>query len=182
MGVARLFRMTQRFAMATLYYSIRQSSLISSTASECSWQYVNCGYSGYKVDSLFLEKGSGSGGAIPREIELLASLSTLMAIDNVISSTIPTELGKLTALSHLMLSFNDLTGTIPTELGELTRLYDLSLDYNELRGTIPTELSRLTNLGNLDLEENLLTGTFPSAMCDINLIRLPDEVTCTCCV
>jgi hypothetical protein len=67
-----LIRMTQRFALATLFHSVSRSSQISSTTSECLWDSVQNCDSDYEVVAL---DPDGYGGTIPREIGLLTRLT-----------------------------------------------------------------------------------------------------------
>jgi hypothetical protein len=204
----RLFRMTQRFALATLLYSSDGVGGIDPTASECDWfDNVTCG-EGSRVDVLGV---IGTGGTIPREIALLSSLTslsldqnqrtstiptelgllsglTLLSLGrNQLTSTIPTELGRLTSLTYLGLYSTQLTSSIPTELGLLTELESLYLQQNRLGSTIPTELGRLSLLQHLWLDGNQLVGIFPTALCQYPKYESGSPkvdcaaVSCTCC-
>jgi hypothetical protein len=204
----RLFRMKQRFALATLFYSVNIPWWVNSSISECDWRPSGClGNTMPRVTGL---QPNGNGGRIPREIGLLESLTHLELAEDQLTSSIPTELGLLTALTALYLNTNQLTSRIPTELGLLTQLtfltlrnnsltstiptelgllaglnYALVLDANQLTSTIPTELGQLTALTYLYLQDNDLSGTFPSAMCQFPYVIRPlvdcDEVVCGCC-
>jgi hypothetical protein len=103
--------MTQRFALATLLYSINVSSSVSATSSECDWFL----YIDWTADSRIVSLGGpgGKGGTIPREVGLLTELTSLYFYENQLTSTLPTELGLLTGLTSLYLYFNQLTSAIP---------------------------------------------------------------------
>jgi Leucine-rich repeat (LRR) protein len=155
-----LFRMTQRFALATMLYSINGAGQVQPTVSECEWSNVTCAADS-RVDSLDL---GGNGGTIPREIGLLTALDRLSLYRNQLTSTIPTELGLLVDLKFLNIARNFLTSAIPTELGKLTKLTVFALAHNQLDSTIPTELGMLTGLTELAVFENVLTSTLPTEL------------------
>jgi hypothetical protein len=157
----RLFRMMQRFALATLWHASDGVDSFDPTASECLWFYNVACVDGSTVDHL---GPIGTGGTIPREVALLTSLTELTLNQNQRASTIPTELGLLTRLAVLNLGRNQLTSTIPTELGRLSLLEQLWVDENLLVGTFPTAMCRLPNYDS----------TSPRVDCA--------EVSCTCCI
>lgn len=68
-----------------------------------------------------------SEGAVPSELGLMTTLTSLDITSNTFSGTLPTELGLLTRLTLLGLHMNSLVGTLPTELGQLTFLKELSV-------------------------------------------------------
>jgi U-box domain len=145
---ARLFRMRQRFAMATLFFSLGLESSVGATESECEWgskSKITC-----IGDSLVTEINTfvpeDHGGPIPREIGFLTTLTLLNMSLNSLTSSIPTELGHLSALTSLSLYNNSLTSSIPAELGRLNALVHLDLYGNSLASSIPTELGSLTAL------------------------------------
>jgi Leucine-rich repeat (LRR) protein len=159
-----LFRMTQRFALATLLYSMNLASLVKSTISECHWSNVTC-TADSRVTTLALE---GNGGTVPREVGLLTGLTSLVIDGNYpesyLTSTIPTELGQLTGLLYLSIFYGELTSMIPTELGLLFQLASLILSWNQLTSSIPTELGQLVGLTHLDLSSNQLSSPIPTEL------------------
>lgn len=116
--------------------------------------------------------------ALPPEIGLLTSLTSLIIEDAILQGTLPSELGLLTKLQELSLSSGNredncrlgygpclvLTSTIPSEIGGLTDLKSLNLADHSFSGIVPTELGRLRNLETLHLERNCLTGILPNEM------------------
>jgi Leucine-rich repeat (LRR) protein len=202
----QLFRMTQRFAMATFFYSLGLGSWIESTVSECLWGNATCSSDSEVIALMPAVAVNGGGGALPREIGLLTNLASLDLNFENVSSSIPTEVGQLSALTYLDIYANDLTSTIPTELGqlkaletlylgenrlsssvptELGQLSDLKFAYlhsNALTSTIPVELGALSNLFALALNGNQLVGSVPSELCHIAAIVVDcSEVSCDCC-
>jgi hypothetical protein len=163
-----LVRMTQRFALATLFYATNGGSSwlnkigwLDPSLSECSWYGCICTGEVENPHSVNLSSNVLSG-TLPREISLLTDLEEFILKNNQIDGAIPTDLGLLTKLEKLNLESNGLTGPIPTELGLLTNLTLLSLAVNALTDHIPTELGGLTNLSELYLNDNQLTGTIPT--------------------
>jgi U-box domain len=165
----RIFRMTQRFAVATLLYSLGRDSWIEATVSECEWgnptsgRNVKCN-ADLRVVVLAFQRAGVRDGSIPREIGLLTNLTSLDLFDNSLSSSAPTELGQLSALTYLDLHSNKLNSSIPTELGQLSALAVLRLDSNLLTAVIPTELGQLSALALLRLDSNLLTAAIPTEL------------------
>jgi Leucine-rich repeat (LRR) protein len=166
----RLFRMTQRFALATVFYSINKGNQVKSTISECEWdQQVKCTVN----SSAASVAPEGFGGTLPREIGLLTSLTDIdLYWYKGLTSTIPTELGLLTRLSFLRLgAHDDLTSAIPTELGRLTRLTLLSIAGTSINSTIPTEFGLLRRLATLSLATNQLTSAIPTEIGRLSLLQ-----------
>jgi Leucine-rich repeat (LRR) protein len=171
----RLFRMTQRFALATVCGSLGFWDVVNSTGSECQWidGQVDCNADS-KISLVDLEF-SPIRGTIPRETGLLTNLRRLaLASNQLTSSSIPTELGQLVMLSDLDLASNQLTSSIPTEVGSLTRLKRLSLSNNALTSTIPIEVGQLSALDNINLNTNQLTSKIPTELGKLVLLSSVD--------
>jgi hypothetical protein len=122
-------RMVQRFALASLYYSLDiasehwwihpealgNGSWLNKTKHECGWNMneIKCGVQ--EVVGLDLA-GSSLSGPLPIELGLLSQLTSLDLHANKMTGSIPVELGRLTNLSKLNLQDNKLTGSIPPSL------------------------------------------------------------------
>jgi Leucine rich repeat/U-box domain len=173
----RLFRMTQRFAVATLLYSLGRDSWVEATVSECEWgnptsgRNVKCN-ADLGVVLLDLKSAGVRDGSIPREIGLLTNLASLDLFDNSLSSSAPTELGQLSALTYLDLHSNKLNSSIPTELVQLSALALLRLDSNFLTALIPTELGRLSGLKYFDLGTNKLASSIPTELGQLSAVTV----------
>jgi U-box domain len=198
----RLLRMTQRFALATVLYSLGLDNWVGSTVSECNWgrsaggnvtcnansevEFLDLGDAGSDSSTspfpremallthlTYLGNGFNSlTGSIPTELGQLSALEYLGLFGNSLTSSIPTELGRLSALTFLGLSYNSLSSSIPTELGQLSALTYLHLYNNSLTSSIPTDLERLSHLDRLWLYGNRLSGEIPNALCSASSIKV----------
>ncbi|CAL4964685.1 unnamed protein product [Urochloa decumbens] len=114
------------------------------------------------LETLEFRTNPGLGGAIPASLGRLASLQSMVLVENNLTGGIPAELGALAKLRRLVISGNyGLSGPIPATLGALRGLLKMDLSNNFLQGSIPPSLGELKNLTLLDLRNNSLTGGFP---------------------
>lgn len=113
------------------------------------------------LETLEFRTNPGLNGAIPASLGRLASLQSLVLVENNLTGPVPAELGALSRLRRLVLSGNGLSGPIPATLGGLTGLLKMDLSSNLLQGSIPPELAGLRSLTLLDLRNNSLTGGLP---------------------
>ena len=161
-------RLVQRFALATLYYSMDGDNWDRGgwleSKNECAWNDNDfiCSQES-AVEGLRLFDDSLSG-RIPIELGLLTQLTFFSLYDNQLTGSIPSELGLLTQLLEVYLETNQLTGSLPSEFGLLNQPTRVGLSGNELTGFIPSELGFLTQLTRLDLYTNRLTGSIPSEL------------------
>jgi Leucine-rich repeat (LRR) protein len=177
-------RMTQQFALLTLFYSTSgegwtspwiNTTTTSSTAGgsmsdECQWTGIECDIN-RTVVRLVLES-SFLRGPVPPEIALLAQLADLnLASNNQVNGTLPSEIGALTRLTSLALSGDKLSGRLPTEVGKLTMLASLKLDNQYFTGPLPTEIGLLTRLTDLSLTRNQFTSSIPTEVGFLTLLN-----------
>ncbi|XP_062191613.1 piriformospora indica-insensitive protein 2-like isoform X2 [Phragmites australis] len=113
------------------------------------------------LETLEFRTNPGLTGAVPVSLGRLASLQSLVIVENNLTGIVPAELGALPKLRRLVLSGNRLSGPIPATLGGLRGLLKMDLSNNRLQGSIPPELGALKNLTLLDLRNNSLTGGLP---------------------
>ncbi|KXG32096.1 piriformospora indica-insensitive protein 2 isoform X2 [Sorghum bicolor] len=113
------------------------------------------------LETLEFRTNPGLTGGIPPSLGRLASLQSLVLVENNLTGPVPAELGALSRLRRLVLSGNGLSGPIPATLGGLTGLLKMDLSNNLLQGSIPPELAGLKSLTLLDLRNNSLTGGLP---------------------
>jgi hypothetical protein len=167
-----LHRMTQQFALATLYYATGGDNATGWSnqgewlvgADECGWLGCSCkrGQGSWVLQSLTL-RANGLAGPLPVELSLLNRAEILDLSENDLYGSIPADLGTIVSLQSVSLSNNSFTGTIESELFQLTGLSSLKLEYNQLTGTIASEIGQLTKLTALEIWTNEdLTGSLPT--------------------
>eukprot|EP00797_Seminavis_robusta_P000564 Sro1034_g233840.2 (557) ;mRNA; f:18722-20722 len=183
-----LWRLKQRFALATFYYSTRGDHWVKNQGwldwdtNECNWEQiysdwdpnaVYCGDAGQLV-SLQFWSANNLDGTMPPEISLLcSSLETLIFSGNhQLQGNMPTEVGLLTRLTSFSLSATHLSGTLPTELGQLRSLGRLLISGSDFDGTLPTELGNLSKLTVLLSDTVNISGSIPT-----EILRLSDLKT-----
>ena len=106
---------------------------------------------------------NGLSGELPRELEDLSELKSLVVRNNGVKGEIPEELGRLTKLRTLNISGTVVSGSIPSSLGDLQNLTTLYLTQNQLTGDIPLSLGNLSSLVYLSFASNKLTGEIPQS-------------------
>ncbi|CAB9515221.1 Leucine Rich Repeat [Seminavis robusta] len=179
-----VWRLKQRFALATFYYSTRGDHWVKNQGwldwdtNECNWAQIHpvpktrCGENGQLLSFKF---GSANNldGTIPPEISLLSeSMEKLSLSRNFqLKGNIPTEVGLLTRLTILTFSITHLSGTLPTELGQLLSLDELMISGSEFVGTLPTELGNLSNLTALGIQWADFSGSIPSEILGLSNLQ-----------
>jgi len=169
-------RKKQRFALATVHYSMYDTTKVAWLApetDECAnfaqlKIHVTCTMNDesdvHPITDITLDP-SGLVGILPPEIALLSSLASLEATQGDLTSTLPTEIGLLQNLANLDLSQNKLQGPLPSELGECAALTSLDVGFNQhMNGTLPTELNNLSHLKALKLASNSFAGRLPQEL------------------
>jgi len=167
------YRIKQRFALATCYYSmgVGDGGVVKGWLhdEECrevgdygtAWDGVGCTDDG-RVRALALD-GANLHGTIPNELSLLTSIENLIIKNNPgLLGKIPHTLGlHMTQIRQLGLYGNTLTGTVPKNIFRLSNLVYLNLSDNTLMGTINwEELSHhQKNLRRVMLQNNFLEGS-----------------------
>ena len=176
-------RLTQRFVLATLYFSANGEQWNDndgwlSDVDECNWStdvFDSC--TGQVYQYLILPERNLIG-TLPPEIGMLTLLVELDLGTNQLQSGIPTEIAFLSNLEALWLYGNRFDGMIPTELGTMSQLFILDLESNDLSNTIPAHLSKLALLTELWLNRNRLSGLFPewvSTLENLEVLYLSDN-------
>ncbi|KAL4204739.1 hypothetical protein AMTRI_Chr01g111360 [Amborella trichopoda] len=118
------------------------------------------------------------GGSIPKSIENLKKLTTLILAGCSFSGTIPDELGSLQELAFLALNTNKFTGRIPASLGKLSKLYWFDLADNQLTGGLPVSdginpgLDMLLNAKHFHFNQNQLSGLIPPKLFSSNMVLI----------
>jgi Leucine-rich repeat (LRR) protein len=164
----------QRFAMATLYYSLygdeaaaNETEWLNYDSHECLWggydrSYATCkaAFQGEEplVIGLYISP-VGLQGSLPPDIALLSRLKSIQGTNSNLNGVLPTELGLLQDLQTLSLKKHWIQGPVPSELGRCSSLLFLDLTSNFLGFQLPTELGLLTNLQSLVAPKNFFVGT-----------------------
>lgn len=166
-------RIRQRFALATMYYSmgVGDGGVLKGwlEGDECrfvgnygrAWDGIDCNEDG-KVRAIALD-AANLQGSIPPEISLLTDLENLIIKNNPnLVGEIPHEIGNsMSRLRQLGLYNNNLGGSIPKSIFKLSQLVYLNLAGNALRGEVNwEEISHYQKkLERLILHNNFLEGS-----------------------
>jgi len=161
-------QLTQRYALAALYFATGGSSwtrgwLSEGAASECTWWGVTC-LADNRVESIGASealRGNNLRGSLPPDIALLESLTFLDLSSNPeLRGSLPASIGNIRGLNTLVLASCGLAGTLPTSLGSLDQLIRLDLSSNSLTGPFPT-MSSARLLVIFQVAFNELSGPLP---------------------
>lgn len=183
------WRVIQRYALATFYYStggdskagwIRSDNWMSYDHHECTWYMTDpedvdshayfanpdldqsiC--SGERLQNLALVSNQLKGTLAP-ELYLLTDLKAMSFRSNKLSGSLSPHLASVANLVFLDVMNNEIRGSIPTELGLLHKMDGLFFINNQISGSIPTQLGELTSLRFLLADSNALTGPIPSQL------------------
>jgi Leucine-rich repeat (LRR) protein len=164
-----LERMTQRFALATLFYATGGDhwdgnvGWLNATSHECDWfmsasydMDLSCGLGDDSIVSLRLVRNS-LDGTIPSEVALLTSLSTLqLELNPVLGGVIPAALNSI-SLEEVQLNENGLTGTLPDFNPNITAFLAWE---NNLVGGLPSSYANWTRLDRFSVRSNTMSGRF----------------------
>ncbi|CAB9512657.1 Leucine Rich Repeat [Seminavis robusta] len=184
------WRLKQRFALTTFYYSTRgehwvnlRQGWLEWDSNECDWERqrwiliaqdakVACNDDGQLLSLQFFS-AINLDGTLPPEIFLLHdSLQILTLYSNLqLEGSIPTEVGLMTRLTSLLLSTTHLSGILPTELGQLQSLEKLLISGSKLVGTLPAELGNLSNLTDLGFDTVNFSGSIPTEILQLSNLK-----------
>ncbi|CAB9530728.1 LRR receptor-like serine threonine-protein kinase [Seminavis robusta] len=183
------WRLKQRFALATFYYStrgeywVKKHGWLAWDEDECTWEQVflsqrdtrefHCNNMG-EIKELSFERANNLHGTIPPELSLLGGSFQVLKFHQQLQleGTIPTEVGLLTKLTQITLGLTNIAGTLPTELGYLQCLDFLFSFNNQISGQIPSEIGKLGKLSSLILATLNLSGSVP-----VEIFQLPGLVS-----
>lgn len=160
----------QRYALAILYYSTQgelwlQTENWLTKAPVCTWSGILC----ENDDVLIVQLDDNQlQGILPRELELLTSLESLVINDNGLTGGIPFGLLSLTSIEA---GYNNFTGDLPTNMPKLKILI---MEHNELWGGNLTSLQSFSNLETLRLTNTSLTGQLPTELGVLNRLQHVD--------
>lgn len=162
-------RMTQRFALATVFYSTygdhwdQSAGWLNGTSHECDWfttssseKDSSCDPGDDSIVTLRLVQNS-LDGTIPSELALITSLRTLqLELNPFLNGTIPTAL-QSTPLTEVFLNENGLSGTLPEFNPNITAFLAWE---NNLVGRLPLSYANWTRLDRFSVRSNMISGLF----------------------
>ncbi|CAB9510341.1 Leucine Rich Repeat [Seminavis robusta] len=190
-----VWRLKQRFALATFYYSTRGDYWVKNQGwldwytNECNWEQIDedwapnpparCANNGQLLSLQFMY-ANNLDGTMPPEISLLhESLEAILLSWNLqLKGNIPTEVGLMTRLTSFLLSTTLLSGTLPAEIGQLRSLKNLSISHSKIGGTLPTELGNLSNLTALGTEGANFSGSIPTEILRLSNLKTLSFLKC----
>lgn len=165
-------RLTQRYALATLYFGMNGPSWLSKdgwldTEDECTWFGVEC--SDNRVSTIGENdqfKTNNLNGLISPDIALLESLTELHLHDNPnLMGSLPVSIGNLKLLDTLNLKNCGLTGSLPPSMADMTALTSIEIASNAFTGMLPPWIGRnWTKLVWFDTQSNFFTGPLPESI------------------
>lgn len=176
------WRIQQRLALATFYYSTNGRRWLNNTRwmsydqGECFWYNV--------FDETTTRRNLQGNPAIlfasdprvsedPHVCNQDGTYRQLRLPNNNLRGSIPKEIALLTSLKSMLLFANPLTGTIPTEMvSNLKALEVLVLMGSQVAGALPSEIGLLSSLRGLGLLNNQLSGPLPSEMVGKRVLHL----------
>ncbi|CAB9505742.1 LRR receptor-like serine threonine-protein kinase [Seminavis robusta] len=176
------WKILQRFAMATFYYSTGgqnwnlQDDWLSYHVDECSWYFRKL-VGG--AENFFLFEGNTE--EVAAELQFRDTVCDangrylhLVFTENNMDGSIPPEIYLLRdSLLYLEVGSNEnLRGMIPSEIGLLTKLRKFYADRNLHTGQIPTEIGQLTLLQELEIGHNTFTGSIPSEIGNMQALSI----------
>lgn len=168
--VGQEWRVRQRFALATVFYSNEgfnwdvSKGWMNYTVHECSW-WARPWFAPPSPGMRFITPDNPNpceirNTSLPPSDGEDGQYKHLWLIKNNLKGYIPEEIFLLTALRSLSLSLNPLSGTISTRFGLLPELEAITLSRNDigLTGSLPTELGMLSKMSLFSVMGNRLTG------------------------
>ncbi|OMO92248.1 hypothetical protein CCACVL1_06900 [Corchorus capsularis] len=126
----------------------------------CKWRGISCDPVTGRVVSLDLSNFQ-LAGPFPVFLCRLASLRSIILVNNSINSSLPSDLSTCQNLSTLDLSQNLIVGSLPDALAQIPTLENLILYANNFSGEVPASFGRFQRLQVLNLAGNLLDRTIP---------------------
>lgn len=185
----KVWRIPQRFALATLYYSTgganwtNNDHWLSYQDHECKWfaraafsyptffdilpNYGNAKYLPCSPEGVYHHLwlyGNQMRGSLPEDMyDGLPFLRSVSLFENQLTGTLSPKLGSLAQLEGWSMANNQFWGPLPSELGLLsTTLWYWNCHNSQLTGSIPSELGKMGFLERLIMDFNTLTGSIPT--------------------
>jgi len=192
----------QRFALATLFYSLNEPSKLLSSGwlsgkQECAWTpMVECDVrTGSTVSKLNIS-GFDLQGQLPKELSSLRYVTHLDLSKNVLNGgvtrattgwselqelrlannrfeTAPELMDVMSSVTYFDVSANNITGEIPVFLSFASNLAYLDISSNSFSSNIPAYMGgNLPLLESLYMHSNDLTGKMPQSICNLRNVSL----------
>ncbi|CAB9531189.1 Leucine Rich Repeat [Seminavis robusta] len=182
--VEQEWRVLQRFAFATLYYSTggpywtKNDNWLSHVHHECTWYGSNSvaiplrsGSQYFAVEhpnpcqlsntTAIHHDKQGSDGIQDADVEYDA-YKQLWLHRNNLTGHFPKEMFLLTSLKTMSFFGGPIGGTLPPPIGNLQDLQAAIISMLPLTGSLPSEIGMLSNLAIAIMDRNRLTGSFPA--------------------
>lgn len=173
-------RLTQRYALAVLFYSTNGDSWFQRTGwlegmDECLWLGVFCNAGnvvGLGTDAIgaptrSLLEGNNVAGSIPPDIGLLTNLQYLdLSSNGGLTGSIPVSFANLGSLNLLKVNDCGMRGSIPQFMGDLTNLVTFDIQRNNFTGRLAPTIGNWERLLSFDIQENFFSGSLPSSIGD----------------
>ena len=172
-----LYHLYQRYAMATLYYSLGGNDILPSEEEEegesffdiisgwadstnwlssnsvCTWKGVTCNYFQQNVN--LVSEPCEDGGVV----------SEISIPKNRLDGTIPNEIFILKYLQVLRLNQNNIKGSLPSTIRSCDSLLEIDISNNQMQGNISNLLDQIMpqsrTIQNLILDNNKFYGSIP---------------------
>ena len=192
----------QRFALATLFYSLNEPSKLLTSGwlsgkQECNWTpMVECDLrTGSTVSKLNISSFDLQG-QLPKEMSFLQYVTHLDASKNLLDGgvanatsgwnqlqelrlannrfeTVPEIMNAMKSITYFDISENNIGSDIPVFLSFMSNLVYLDISSNSFKNTIPDYIGgNLPNLYSLYMHSNDLTGEMPESICNLRKLGL----------
>lgn len=171
-----VYHLYQRYAMATLYYSLGGNDILPneeeegesffniisgwadstnwlSSNSVCTWKGVTCNY--FQQNANLVSELCEDGGVV----------SEISIPKNRLDGTIPNEVFILKYLQVLRLNQNNIKGSLPSTIRSCDSLLEIDISHNQMQGNISNLLDQIMpqsrTIQNLILDNNKFHGSIP---------------------
>jgi hypothetical protein len=166
-------RLSQRYALATLWLQLGWTEQPLGPESECTWLSVACesvdlgpelgGFMGV-VTGLFLGPDVTTNFTLPPDLGLLTSLTQVEVLFAPLVGLLPTTIGLWTNLNVFTVQSAGLSGPLPSTLEQWTALESFRIESTAISGSLPEWMGSWSALQIFSMRANLLTGKIPSAV------------------
>ncbi|KAL7439972.1 hypothetical protein ACHAXM_012157 [Skeletonema potamos] len=159
----------QRFSLATLFYSLNESSKLLSSGwlsdkQECAWTpMVECDLRTGSTVAKLNVSGFDLQGYLPKELSSLRYVTHLDMSTNLLDGGVEDATSGWNELQELRLA-NNRFGSVPEIMNALTSITYLDVSKNNISGEIPEFLSFMSNLVHLDISSNSINNAIPDYM------------------